>query len=180
MRRAFTLAELLVSIAIIAVLIALLVPVLSRAQKQSRAASCLSNLRQVGLYSAMYANSNRGWPFPPVGWTGQPPPSQLPLLMGFSKTARFYICPDDENPAWDHSYVPNGWAAHWKKSRWGRSDSVLFGEKASHRTDYICDPNDYYPLVQEKRHGTSGILFCDGHAATTTLPRRFPQPDPWY
>ena len=47
--RAFTLAELLLVIAIIAVLAALLLPALSTAKSYSRSASCKNHLHQMGL-----------------------------------------------------------------------------------------------------------------------------------
>lgn len=54
-RRGFTLIELLVVIAIIAILAAILFPVFARAREQARKTSCISNLKQIGTASMMYA-----------------------------------------------------------------------------------------------------------------------------
>ncbi len=77
----FTLIELLVVISIIALLIALLLPALSRARLMAQSTQSMSNLRQLGLAITSYANDHDGR-FPPrlngtmfswagrTGWSG--------------------------------------------------------------------------------------------------------------
>ncbi len=65
--RGFTLIELLVVIAIIAILAAILFPVFARARENARRASCVSNLKQMGLGAMMYSQDNDET-LPPMGW----------------------------------------------------------------------------------------------------------------
>lgn len=58
-RRGFTLIELLVVISIISLLLAILMPSLSKAREQANRITCGANLKSIGLASLLYAEDNR-------------------------------------------------------------------------------------------------------------------------
>lgn len=60
-RSAFTLLEILVVVAIIALLVSILVPSLSGAKKQGRQLRCLTNMNQFGKAALFYAEIYKGW-----------------------------------------------------------------------------------------------------------------------
>lgn len=102
--RAFTLVELLVIMAIIAVLIGVLLPALSRARDASYRLSCSSNIRQFGIYLRMYASMQRD--YVPIGFT-----------YG-DEWANYNFYNGDPKPTYDplsNSTTSTGWIAIWNK-----------------------------------------------------------------
>jgi prepilin-type N-terminal cleavage/methylation domain-containing protein/prepilin-type processing-associated H-X9-DG protein len=65
-RTAFTLVEVLVVLGIIAVLVSILAPAVTRAKEQANQTICLSHLHQLGIGFVMYTEANKGY-FPTSG-----------------------------------------------------------------------------------------------------------------
>jgi len=69
-RGGFTLVELLVVIGIIAVLISILLPSLSKARESAKAVQCAANLRQLHTAMHLYAANFKGYVLPSRSWSG--------------------------------------------------------------------------------------------------------------
>lgn len=116
-RKGFTLIELLVVVAIIGILAAILFPVFARARENARRASCMSNLRQLGLAMIQYsqdfdekltpesnAGANITLPTGNTAWTAL----WFHMLYPYMKNIQIMNCPSESKPVWtDGTYTGN-------------------------------------------------------------------------
>ncbi len=135
-RRGFTLIELLVVIAILAVLAAILLPVFAQAREKARQASCMSNVKNIGMAVMMYTQDHdetlpdfgfRICP-PQVVYPGQGPTYALlftEFLQPYLKNKQVFFCPSasigeqDRLTDWGAYYGQVTWLADYALLTWG-------------------------------------------------------------
>jgi prepilin-type N-terminal cleavage/methylation domain-containing protein/prepilin-type processing-associated H-X9-DG protein len=182
-RRGFTLVELLVVIAIIAILAALLLPALAKARQKAWATACLSNVRQIGLASRMYADDHED-ALPRSSHQGE---SWVGSLQPYAGGTNLWRCPRDANKVRPYSYALNDFllprTAGSDRVDYSKSTSIpspaetFFLAECANAYAYIdhfhfADPDegDYSPYsfasevgVTNHQNGAN-YLFVDSHA----------------
>lgn len=187
--RAFTLLELLVTVAIIAVLVSILLPSLGQSRDYAKQTVCLHNLREIGLASQLYV-ANYDY-FPPA-WQGSEC-RWMDLLKPFvGKKSGVYRCPADTKQIpvqWDPEIILSYGINCFRFAE--KSHCFWYGVKAGdvHRPGETiifadCRPGKYYcgggnvfydPVVDvDYRHlnHSFGAVFCDGHAEPLTTTKQ--------
>lgn len=150
--RAFTLIELLVVISIISLLIAILLPALGKARDAARNVQCLTNLKQMGLITAMYQSDFRGHcpaamvrDFEGSGndayWAG------LLVRKNYLKNAAIMICPTNiqSNIREDLITIAYKNGPNW--STWRYVDYGLNRDNIATSKDYGVGQNDVPGLL---------------------------------
>ena len=93
----FTLMELLVVISVIVILAALLFPTFARARENARRASCMSNMKQIGLGIMQYTQDyDERYPFTGIEYPDTP--GKLPQVLDpYVKNTKIFKCPSDSS-----------------------------------------------------------------------------------
>ena len=158
-RSAFTLVELLVVVAIIALLVTMIVPSLSRVVELGRKVHCLSGLHQLGVAGHAYKSEHGYYPPENPGIMGVAPPVEAwpsKFLKYAESTDAFYCVSSPEWMKWDGRPFPQRYGStpfSYGLVVWGAGDSsylgwwVRSGSKQPGRTDHeIAMPSDFYWL----------------------------------
>jgi len=169
-RRAFTLVELLVSMSVIALLAAVLLPVTMRARALARNTQCLSNLGQLGKAIDLYVEFHDQW-YPCASILPSTEPKDgLPRvrdLLERQASAQVFECPDDRptDPEYKHPgyYVGEGSSYEWAEIFNHLKAGMPLPPFVPFKVDNIPMLRDYEPF--HKRGGRLGTnaLFSDKH-----------------
>jgi len=190
-RKTFTLVELLVVMAIIAILASMMMPAMSRARAMARRTQCLNNIKQIGLAYHMFASDNEQL-LPPseakvnddsgkyfVEWEGQKDdPSRFgtnDAIWPYVQQKEMFWCPD-ESPEW-RMFTDVPWGETWIPHYIPNHQVIPFGggPNGSNRIESVQAPRFLagVSLTVLAVEGNGGFVTDDETwAANTVL-------DPW-
>ena len=161
-KRAFTLIEILVVVAIIALLAAIIFPTFARVRENGRAIACVSNLKQIGMALNMYAEDNNG--FHPIAgadisWNAIDPVTKngpwMQQMQEYLKSTKVLKCPSDGDSEYSYflgsraaylSATPNAFAATDMRRIQYVSAFVIGGDTFSRNGSFAitdADKDDY-------------------------------------
>ena len=185
-RTAFTLVELLVVVAIIAILAAILFPVFTRARQKANQTTCTSNLKQLGAAVAQYTQDNDEDEPISEYMNGTCAETAQASLMPYLKSTQLLVCPGStasfnlayimgilsinacpdvptvDNYALNNSVIPNSFIVGFKPvalaTLTNPSETVAAydGNLSGLATNFQWD-------IQAVHNGTANLMFADGH-----------------
>jgi prepilin-type N-terminal cleavage/methylation domain-containing protein len=178
-RAAFTLVELLVVIGIIALLISILLPAISRAREQSNRTQCLVNLRSLGQAMVLYANQyrdrlpNTNPPSTPSDYAGTNY-VLIALNRDFVRAPSVFHCPSDSDPVQTSidtgDYVPENSARtsyDFYSVWWAPEKGPKLARIRQAPLAWDLNVNPLQLGAAGQNHGASGgnVLIADGSVA---------------
>jgi prepilin-type N-terminal cleavage/methylation domain-containing protein/prepilin-type processing-associated H-X9-DG protein len=167
-RRAFTLVELLVVIAVIALLAALLFPVFAQARGRARAGACLAHLRQLAAAHQMYLQDHDEV-LPPWQFPGAKHSTWPEFYSPYLRSSEVLIDPGYAGSPRD----PVTWRADYALMTWGPGGFGTDGEPYWRWPGTIFDPIGVrvMTLAQVVRPSET-IQLADGYTLTTNSAAR--------
>lgn len=168
-RRGFTLVELIIVIAIIALLVSLMIPQVSKYTERSRSVVCMNNLKNIGVAVTAYAGEhNNAYPFveldtnDPVYTTNYQALPMLDTLKTYGADERVMKCPSDvAGPNW---YASRSNSYQWCPMADGESGANL----VMYRRDGTAKPVSAKRVLiamdyDSVHYGRANRLYADGH-----------------
>ncbi len=191
----FTLIELLIVIAIIAILASMLLPALNKARDNAKGSQCMSNLRQLGTIALLYITENRDY-FPFGELSGNHTRYHMVLYKTMRATkerSSYFFCPVDPGLTRNTmvGLFNQGRISYGYNSRYLSKAKVTQAKQPSHtilladsaidilstdspggycRINAWNNTNDAYPALRHNFRAT--LLKIDGHVHFFGTPSR--------